>query len=151
MKKTTCNSSSISILDLIIDDWIQYFPPSYHDKCKWFSYLWIMNMNKKFQGWSLEDISMVEEMNYETNVRQLVVLHSVYIFFVLGYAIGCEALQYHPHSPTTKYTSISWYPRALTLIIIHVKFDFFSCISHLYLDSITTLFWIKLTCIIIMS
>ena len=40
-----------------------------------------MNMNKKFQRRSLEDISMVEEMNYETNVRQLVVLHSMYTFF----------------------------------------------------------------------
>ena len=129
---STCSMKSL--LDLICDVWIQFFLASYHDKSKWFSYLWTMNMNKKSKRWSLEDISMVEEMNYETNVRQLVVLQSMYTFFFLEYEIAWEALQYQPHSSTTKYTSISWYPQTLTLIIIHVKFDFF----------FLTFIWIKL-------
>ena len=75
---STCSMKSL--LDLISDDWIQFFPPSYHDKSKWFIHLWTMNLNKKVEGWSLEDINMVEKMNYETNVRKLVVLHSMYIY-----------------------------------------------------------------------
>ena len=42
---STCTMKSL--LDLIIDDWIQFFPPTYCDKSKWFIHLWTMNMNKK--------------------------------------------------------------------------------------------------------
>ena len=40
-----------------------------------------MNMNKSLEEWSLEDISMVDKMNYEPNVMQLVILHNMYIGF----------------------------------------------------------------------
>ena len=73
-------------------------------------------------------------MNYETNVRQLVVLHSMYIFFFMDMQLAKRLFNHH-HNPTTKYTSISWYPQALTLIIIHVKFEFFFfCLSQIYLN-----------------
>ena len=110
--KTNCNSSSISILDLIGDDWIQFFLPSYHDKSKWFSYLWTMNMNKKFQVWSLEDIGMVEEMNYETNVRQLVVLHSRCIFFscICNWLRGSSIPPPKPYYQTHIYILVSTGP-----------------------------------------
>ena len=42
---STCSMKSL--LDLISDDWIQFFPPTYCDKSKWFIHLWTMNMNKK--------------------------------------------------------------------------------------------------------
>ena len=59
------------------------FPTPYCDKYKRFIHLWTMNMNKSLEGWSLEDISMVDKMNYGPNVMQLVILHNMYIAFYL--------------------------------------------------------------------
>ena len=58
------------------------FPTPYRDKYKWFIHLWTMNMNKSLEGWNLEDISVVDKMNYEPNVMQLVILHNMYIGFI---------------------------------------------------------------------
>ena len=43
-----------------------------------------MNMNKSFEEWSLEDISMVDKMNFEPNVMQLVILDNMYIVFFIA-------------------------------------------------------------------
>ena len=100
---STCSMKSL--LDLISDDWIQFFPPSYCDKSKW-QWIWI----KKIQGWSLEDISMVKKMNYEPNARQLIVLHSMYIFsFFMAMQLAGRFLNTTPIASLPN-TSISWYP-----------------------------------------
>ena len=63
--------------------WYLYsiFSASYCDKSKWFFHFWTMNMNKSFQGWMLEEINMVDRINYQPNMMQLVILHSMYIVF----------------------------------------------------------------------
>ena len=66
-------------------------------------------------------------MNYETNVRQLVVLDSMYTFFFLDMQLAKRLFNTTPTAPLPN-------TRTLTLIIIHVKFDFFFYLSHLYLN-----------------
>ena len=41
-------------------------------------------MNKILEEWSLEDISMVDKMNFEPNVMQLVILDNMYIVFFIA-------------------------------------------------------------------
>ena len=50
---------------------------------------------------------MMQKMNYEPNVRQLVVLHSTYIYiFFMAVQLAGRLFNTTPHSPTTKYIHI---------------------------------------------
>ena len=80
-------------------------------------------MNKSLEGWSLEDISMVDKMNFEPNVMQLVILHNMYtVFFSIANSPPRTSQAFSTQTSTQLHVIDGLYVKNIVLMVIVTTF-----------------------------